>query len=98
MTRRDREELNRKLAQARRLAQEPSDPLTRERLAQLIEEEFAIRFNPRSLSAWLKDRGFTPQKPERVPRERDPKAIAAWLDSDWPRIKKKPGGMAPTSP
>jgi hypothetical protein len=38
MTRRDREELNRKLAQARRLAQEPSDPLTRERLAQLIEE------------------------------------------------------------
>jgi hypothetical protein len=38
MTRRDREELNRKLAQARRLALEPNDPLTRERLAQLIEE------------------------------------------------------------
>jgi transposase len=34
---------------------------TAARLAQLIEEEFAIRFNPRSLSAWLKDRGFTPQ-------------------------------------
>ena len=32
------------------------------------------------------------------PRERDPKAIAAWLESDWPRIKKKPGGRAPTSP
>jgi transposase len=62
---------------------------TAARLAQLIEEEFAIRFNPRSLSAWLKDRGFTPQKPERVPRERDPGAIAAWLASDWPRIKKK---------
>src|SRR5947208_4036412 len=62
---------------------------TARRLAQLIEEEFAIRFNPRSLSAWLKDRGFTPQKPERVPRERDPEAIAAWLASDWPRIKKK---------
>ena len=28
----------RKLAQARRLALEPTDPLTRERLAQLIEE------------------------------------------------------------
>jgi hypothetical protein len=38
MTRWDREELNRKLAQARRLALEPTDPLTRERLAQLIEE------------------------------------------------------------
>jgi transposase len=59
------------------------------RLAQLIEQEFAIRFNPRSLSAWLKERGFTPQMPERIPRERDPEAIAAWLASDWPRIKKK---------
>ena len=38
MNRRYREELNRKLAQARRLALEPSDPLTRERLAQLIED------------------------------------------------------------
>jgi len=62
---------------------------TAPRLAQLIEEEFGIRFNPRSLCAWLKDRGSTPQKPERVPRERDPGAIAAWLASDWSRIKKK---------
>jgi len=43
MTRTDREEINRKLAQARRLALEPSDPLTRERLAQLIEDlEFQL--------------------------------------------------------
>lgn len=62
---------------------------TAARLTQLIEEEFGVRFNPRSLSAWLKDRGFTPQKPERVPRERDPGTIAAWLASDWPRIKRK---------
>jgi transposase len=62
---------------------------TTARLAQLIEEEFGIRFNPRWLSAWLRGRGFTPQKPERIPRERDPVAIAAWLASDWPRIKKK---------
>jgi transposase len=62
---------------------------TAPRLAQLIEEEFGIRFNHRSLCAWLKDRGFTPQKPQRVPRERDPGAIAAWLASDWPRIKRK---------
>jgi transposase len=62
---------------------------TARRLAQLIEEEFAIRFNPRALAGWLRDRGFTPQKPERVPRERDPGAIADWLASDWPRIKKK---------
>ena len=62
---------------------------TAARLAQLVEEEFAIRFNPRSLGAWPKDRGFIPQEPERIPRERDPRAIAAWLASGWPRIKKK---------
>ena len=38
MNRKDREELLRRLAQARRLALEPSDPLTRERLAQLVED------------------------------------------------------------
>jgi hypothetical protein len=44
MTRMDREELNRKLAQARRLALEPTDPLTRERLAEWIEElEFRLQ-------------------------------------------------------
>ena len=37
-------ELERKLGQAYRLALEPSDPLTRERLAQLIEElEFQLQ-------------------------------------------------------
>jgi transposase len=71
---------------------------TAPRLGRLIEEEFGIRLNPRYLSAWLRDRGFTPQKPQRVPRERDPKAIAAWLESDWPRIKKKPEGKGPPSP
>jgi hypothetical protein len=44
MKRKYREELERKLGQARRLALEPTDPLTRERLAQLIEElEFQLQ-------------------------------------------------------
>src|SRR5947209_11492965 len=71
---------------------------TAARLGQLTREEFGVGLNPRYLSTWLRERGYTPQKPERVPRERDPKAIAAWLESDWPRIKKKHGGRAPTSP
>ena len=44
MTRKERQEIERKLVQARRLALEPTDPLTRERLAQLIEElEFQLQ-------------------------------------------------------
>jgi len=38
MDRKQHAELVRRLTQARRLALEPHDPLTRERLAQLIEE------------------------------------------------------------
>jgi transposase len=71
---------------------------TARRLAQLIHEEFGTRLNPRYLSAWLRDRGFSPQKPGRIPRERDPEAIAAWLESDWPRIKKRRGGRGLKSP
>jgi len=71
---------------------------TASRLARLIHEEFGVLLNPRYLSAWLRDRGFTPQKPGRVPRERDPEAIAAWLESDWPRIKERPGGKGRISP
>jgi transposase len=63
---------------------------TAPRLARLIEEEFGIGLHPKYLATWLRERGLSPQKPQRVPRERDPRAIAAWLESDWPRIKKRP--------
>ncbi len=70
---------------------------TAARLAELIDEEFSVRFHPQYLTRWLRVRGFTPQRPTRVPRERDPQAIAAWLDSEWTRIKKTRSGRAPTS-
>jgi transposase len=68
------------------------------RLAQLIQQEFGIPLNPRYLSAWLRERGFSPQKPQRVPREQDPEGIAAWLATQWPRIKKRRGVRGPISP
>jgi transposase len=68
------------------------------RLAQLIQQEFDIPLHPRSLCTWLRARGFTPQKPQRVAREGDPEEIAAWLKTQGPRIKKRPGARGPTSP
>jgi transposase len=76
----------------------PTDLWTGPRVAHMIRQEFAVEINPRYMAAWLRGRGLTPQKPRRVPRQRDPEAIAAWLESDWPRIKKRPGGSTPTSP
>src|SRR6266536_3407624 len=59
------------------------------RLAQLICRELGVSFHPEYLTVWLRQRGYTPQKPRRIPRERDDKAIALWLARDWPRIKRK---------
>ena len=63
---------------------------TAARLADLIRQEWAIDLNPRYLPDWLRRRGLSPQRPERVPHERNDGAIAAWLRDDWPRIKKTP--------
>ena len=67
----------------------PTDLWSAPRLAQLIEQVFGARFNPDYLGTWLRRRGYTPQKPRRVPRERDDRAIARWLADDWPRIKQR---------
>ncbi len=67
----------------------PTELWTGSRLALLIDQEFDVSFHPNYLSAWLRQRGYTPQLPRRVPRERDDREIARWLARDWPRIKRK---------
>jgi transposase len=69
---------------------------TAPRLARLIEREWGVRFRPEYLTTWLRRRGFTPQKPRRQARERDPEAIRRWLARDWPRLKKRRAGGRPT--
>lgn len=59
------------------------------KLSLLIQQEFGIHFNADYLTEWLRQRHYTPQKPQRVPKELDPKVIARWLKYDWPRIKRK---------
>ena len=69
---------------------------TAARVGELIRRHWGTGFNHRYLSAWLRDRGLTPQRPVRVPRERNPAAIAAWVADDWPRIQKTPADGVPT--
>jgi transposase len=75
----------------------PTELWTASRLAQLIEQEWGTSFHPNYLASWLRRRGFRPQKPRRKARERDDETIARWLESGWPRIKKRRGGGAPRS-
>jgi transposase len=77
------------------LAQSPqelgfaTDLWTTRRLATLIRDAWGVAFNARYLCDWLGRRGYTPQKPQRVPRERDERLIRGWRRRDWPRIQKK---------
>jgi transposase len=66
----------------------PNELWTAGRVAQLIRQQFGVRFHPRYLSAWLARRRITPQKPERQARERDPAKVEHWLAHDWVEVKK----------
>lgn len=66
----------------------PNELWTAGRLALLLDEEWGVSLHPHYLAAWLRRRGYTPQLPRRVPRERDDAEVARWLAEDWPRIKR----------
>ena len=73
-----------------------TDLWTARRVAELIHQTFGVRFHPNYLREWLSKRNFTPQKPARRARQRDPVAIARWLAEDWPRIQKRRPRSTPT--
>jgi transposase len=73
-----------------------TDLWTTGRLAALIRRTWRVDFNPRYLCDWLGRRGYTPQKPQRVPRERDAAVIGGWCRHEWPRILKKRAATAGT--
>jgi transposase len=74
----------------------PDELWTARRVAQLIKDRLGVAFHPNYLREWLSKREHSPQRPAKRARERDEPAIARWVKKDWPRLKKKRGGGAPT--
>jgi transposase len=74
-----------------------TDLWTCARVAAVVRKRFGVRYHPDHLGRILHDLGFSPQKPRLVAREQDPQAVERWRKEDWPRIKKKPSGVAPAS-
>jgi transposase len=73
-----------------------TDLWTTVRIAQLIEQEFGVRYHPNHIGRLMLRLGWSHQKPKRRALERDDAAIEQWKRQEWPRIKKKPLGWAPT--
>jgi transposase len=67
----------------------PTELWTSKRLAQLIKHRFGVSYNSNYLCTWLRRRRFSPQKPRRVPRERDDEDIDRWLHDLWPRLQQQ---------
>ena len=66
----------------------PTDRWTLERVRQLLQKKFEITYHPNYLNRLLRNLGFSPQKPLPQVIEQDKALVKAWLQRDWPRIKK----------
>ena len=74
-----------------------TDLWTAARVAQLIRDKLGVEFHPNYLREWLCKRGYSPQKPARRVKQRDPQVIDAWLGQAHPAIQKKSPTRRPTS-
>ena len=62
---------------------------TREAVQQLILKKYGIELSRWQVGRYLKDWGYTPQKPISKAYEQNPKRVAQWLEKEYPAIKKK---------
>ena len=62
---------------------------SRSAVGQLIEQEFGIKLQVRSIGKYLTRWGFTPQKPIKRAYEQSPVAVQAWLEGQYPAIEQR---------
>lgn len=60
---------------------------TREAVARLIEDRYGVALSVWTVGRYLKDWGFTPQKPLRRAFEQDPEAVCRWQKEVYPEIR-----------
>lgn len=60
------------------------------RIRDVIARRWGVSYHRSHLSIRLRELGWSAQVPAVQARERDEALIRAWLEHDWPRIKKKP--------
>jgi transposase len=65
-----------------------TDLWTLDRIRQQIWKLFAVRYHPGHVWRLLRELGWSSQKPERRPIQRDEAAIRHWRRYRWPWIKK----------
>jgi transposase len=62
---------------------------TRRIVQELMEQRLGIRVSLATVGAALSRLEITPQKPLRRAYERDPEAVAEWVEKDYPRLRRR---------
>ena len=88
LTAEQQRQLRRTLRRGAQRAGFATERWTLARIQQVIEWDFGVSYHRNHLS-WLLDRlDWSVQQPLARAAERDEAVIRAWLEQDWPRIKK----------
>jgi transposase len=58
-----------------------------------VERRFAERLGPTAVQAYPRRWGLTPQKPPVRAKQRQPAAVAAWLEAAYPAVARRAKGM-----
>lgn len=97
LTASQREDLRERLLAGARAAGYDTELWTRPRVRELIQKVYGVTYHVCYLSDLLRDLGFSCQKPQRRPRERNQAVVDGWVARDWPRIKKSRVAARPIS-
>jgi transposase len=65
-----------------------TDRWTLQRVHELIKHEFEVSYHPNYLNRLLENLGFSPQKPLPSAIEQERELVQAWIEQDFPRLKK----------
>lgn len=83
-----RQELVRLLKEGAIASGFPTELWTLPRIAQLVEQKFAVSLVPSSVWRLLGRLGWSVQRPTGQARQRDERAIRTWKAKRWPELKK----------
>lgn len=82
-------ELKGLIVRGARAAGFPTEAWTLRRIARVIRREFGVCYHFRYLERPLRAHGITPQVPRVQAREREEALVRAFLEHDWPALKKR---------
>jgi transposase len=66
------------------------------RIVDLIRQHFKVVYHPDHVGRLLRAAGFSPQRPQPRPKERDDRRVREWVTHDWVGVKKTPAARRPS--